>query len=178
MVFHWKHYFPNCPFSLERLQWAQGNVSNTLSPCCATGDDGHACVETGGKRDSHSGKVSWAQHLVPGVLGICVGWGESPSKPTDPDRITCRPQMEETPIPQVDEIITQMHSLVELERTMIMVRRSLPPWPTASCRSFPLPKKNKAGKRGRAQLKLNCAIKPFSTTNQLISDSAIALEQC
>lgn len=31
MVLHWKHYFPNCPFSLERLQWAQGNVSNTLS---------------------------------------------------------------------------------------------------------------------------------------------------
>lgn len=31
MVLHWKHYFPNCPFSLERLQWTQGNVSNILS---------------------------------------------------------------------------------------------------------------------------------------------------
>lgn len=184
--------FPSNSFALETLTISQIALSAwkdcsehrgmypTFEPCCATGHDGgtgHACVETGGKLDSHSGKVSWAQHLVPGVLSICVGWGKSPSKLTDPDRITCRPQMEETPIPHVHGIITQVHSLLEQERTVSMVRRSLPPWQTASCKSFPLPKKNKVGKRGRAQLKLNCAIKRFSTTNRLTSDSAIELEQ-
>lgn len=170
--------FPKLPFQSGKTAVDTRECIQHFEPCCVPSDEegtGNACVEIGGKHYSHSIKVSWALHLVPGVLGICVGWGESPWKPTDPDRITCTPQMEETPIPQ---IITQVPSLLEQERTMSMVMRALPPWQTASCRCFPLPKENKARKRGRAQLKLNCTIKLFSTTNWLASDSAIELKQC
>lgn len=85
MVLHQKHsLFPKLPLQPRKTAVNTGECIQRFEPCCATGDDGgtgHACVETGGKHDSHSGKVSWAQHLVPGVLGISAGGMNRPQSP-------------------------------------------------------------------------------------------------
>lgn len=140
--------FPKLPFQSGKTAVDTRECIQHFEPCCVPSDEegtGNACVEIGGKHYSHSIKVSWALHLVPGVLGICVGWGESPWKPTDPDRITCTPQMEETPIPQ---IITQVPPCLSRKGQWAWSWELSHPDKQHHAGAFPFQRKTRQGREG------------------------------
>lgn len=120
-----------------------------------------------------------------GLAGICAGWDESHSNPTNIDRILCGPQVKKTSIPHVHNIATQICSLLDWGRTAVWLGDL--PHPGRQHHAGPFPflggekgrKENpQEGEEGENTAKATFPITHFTTTDQLTFDCAAEPEQC